>query len=263
MLPPPPDFDKAFDLTGRLAVVTGAASGIGREAAIIFARAGARLVAADLDVERLAPTVAAIEAEGSSAIAIAANVADRDAVYALADQAAAIAPIDIWANVAGTSAFCPVVDTEKPLYDRVLGINLEGSYWGCAAAGKHMIPQGRGSIINISSNAADQPMAGLSLYAMTKAALNMLTRTLATELGPHGIRVNGVAPGFTVTAMTAPDAITGKAREELIARNAARSPMGTVGDPIDIALAMLYLASDASRFMTGQTLRVNGGITMP
>lgn len=115
-------------------------------------------------------------------------------------------------------------------------------------------------IANISWNAADEPIAGLSLYAMSKAVVNMLTRTLAKELGPHGIRVNAVAPGFTVTPMTLaekPDT------EALIARNAARSPLGLVGTPEDIAAAILYLVSDDSRFVTGQILRVNGGVTVP
>lgn len=112
----------------------------------------------------------------------------------------------------------------------------------------------------MSSNAEDEPIGGLALHAMSKAAVNMLTRTLATELGPSGIRVNAVAPGFTVTAMTVKDDASADA---LIARNRARSPLGMVGTPEDIAEAILYLVSDASRFVTGQILRVNGGVTMP
>ena len=123
-----------------------------------------------------------------------------------------------------------------------------------------MIPRRSGAIVYVSSNAADEPIAGLSLYAMSKAGVNMITRTLAKEWGSHHIRVNAVAPGFTLTGMTAPD---GADAGSLIALNAARSPLGRVGAPEDIAFAILYLASDASRFITGQIVRVNGGTSMP
>ncbi|ODP38459.1 SDR family NAD(P)-dependent oxidoreductase [Sphingomonas turrisvirgatae] len=247
-------------LTGRLAVITGAASGIGRGTAIRLAREGARVVLADIAELGLAETAALVREAGGEAHCRVADCADPPQIDALADFAAGLAPLEIWCNIAGVAAACPAVDIRPALYDRILDLNLGGTFWACTAAARQMIPQGRGVIVNISSNAADEPIAGLSLYAMSKAAVNMLTRTLAKELGPHGIRVNAIAPGFTVTTMTVAESLDADA---LIARNAARSPLGMVGSPEDIAAAIVYLASDDSRFVTGQILRVNGGVTMP
>jgi 3-oxoacyl-[acyl-carrier protein] reductase len=249
-----------FRLDGRLAVVTGAGSGIGRDVVRLYAEAGARVVATDINAAALAETADAI---GKAVQPIVADLTDPSAVEGLADAAEAIAPIDIWANVAGIGAARPINEIDPPFYDRVTAINQHALFWACAAAARRMIPHKRGVILNVSSNAADQPMHTLSVYAMTKAAANMLTRSLAAELGPHGIRVNAVAPGFTVTAMTAPDTMDEGEREALLARNAARSPLDMVGRPDDIAHALLYLASDAARFVTGQILRVNGGVSMP
>lgn len=250
----------AFRLDGRLAVVTGAASGIGREVAALYARAGARLVLTDVDPVRLDETAHAI---GGRVTALPADLTDPQAIDDLAERAGTEGAIDVWANVAGVAAAMPAMEATPDFYERIRRINMDAVYWCCAAAARAMARQGRGAIINVSSNAADQPMAALSVYAMTKAAVNMLTRSLAVELGPRGIRVNGVAPGFTVTAMTAPDTLAPAERAALLDRNAARSPLGLVGMPDDVAHAMLYLASDASRFVTGQILRVNGGVAMP
>ncbi len=249
----------AYRLDGRLAVITGAASGIGLETARFYAAAGAQVVMADINHAALDAAAAGI---GRAAFPFAADLCDPDAIQRLADFAQAIAPIDIWANVAGTGALFPITEATTEAYQRITRINMDAVFWGCAAAARAMDSRG-GTIITVSSNAADEPIAGLSVYAMTKAAVNMLTRSLARELGPKNIRVNAVAPGFIVTPMTGVERMPPEQAEATLARNAARSPIGAVGEPADIAHAMLYLASDASKFVTGQIIRVNGGAAMP
>lgn len=249
-----------FGMAGKVAVVTGGASGIGRATSLLLGRAGAEVLVADLNRNGSEAVVEAIRAQGGEAHAVRTDCADRSAVEALAEAAEARGPILAWCNVAGVVAKSAAVHVDPPLYRQILDTNMGGTFWGCQAAARRMIPRRSGAIVNISSNAADEPIAGLSLYAMSKAGVNMMTRTFAKEWGPNNIRVNAVAPGFTLTGMTAPD---GTNAESLIARNAMRSPLGRVGAPEDIAFAILYLASDASRFITGQILRVNGGTSMP
>jgi 3-oxoacyl-[acyl-carrier protein] reductase len=263
------DLSKQFSLDGRGAVVIGAGTGIGRQAAVTFAQAGAKLTIADIDpialdatAELARPWCAAIET-------VQLDVRDREAVRAVGKVALSQGAVDVWANVAGVISASLVVDTQPEEFDRIVGVNMKGVYWGCATAAALMCEAGRGSIINISSAGADNPGPGLSVYAMTKAAVNMLTRTLAHEVGGSGVRVNAVAPGFVDTPMvtyrfsTPNGAIDPVRKEEIFAMRAAASVLKRIGQPIDIALAMLYLASDASSFMTGQVLRPNGGMAMP
>ena len=260
----------AFSLEGKVAIITGAGSGIGREIARMFALAGATPMLCDIAPAGLAETAAIVAAAGGTSLSATLDVSDRAAVDEAAIRAAAIhGSIDVWVNAAGIIVYRPVIEARGEEVERMLAVNLKGVYWGCAAAGRLMTAAGSGSIINLSSSGADSPAPTLSLYAMTKAAVNMLTRTLATELGPAGIRVNAIAPGWVDTPM-------GTARfrdergktdpaklEEGLALRAKASPLGITGVPRDIAFAALYLASDASRFMTGQIVRPNGGVAMP
>jgi 3-oxoacyl-[acyl-carrier protein] reductase len=186
--------------------------------------------------------------------------ADVDALVAAA--VSHYGRVDVMANVAGImGAGGPIVDIDEDALDRVLAINLKGVFFGVQAAMKVMIEQNAGSIVNIASAAIDAAPANLAVYSMAKAGVAILTRVAAKEGGPAGVRVNCVAPGFIVTPMTQ------RGTEEQMAAVEAgmrkRSPLGMVGDPTDIANAILYLASDASRFTTGQVLRPNGGTAMP
>lgn len=260
---------KAFDLSGRVAVVTGAGGGIGREAAVVFAAAGARVVIGDVKAEGLFETVPMIEAVGGRAIAVPTDVSRRSEVDALVQTAKEeFGSVDVMANVAGIIRNNLVVDTTEEELDAVIAVNLKGVYFGCAAAARVMIEQGRGSIVNVASTGMDMPVPTLSCYALTKAAVAMLTRTLATEVGPHGVRVNAIAPGFTDSPMTqrtwkADDGhVDESARDQLWATRSAQSPLNRIGTVRDQALQMLYLASDAASFVTGQVLRANGGVTM-
>lgn len=261
---------KAFSLDGRAAVVTGAASGIGRETACVLAEAGARVIVADIDAAGLATCVQDIQQLGAQAIAHRTDVARRADVDALAAAAfAAGQRVDVWVNAAGIIVNMPILEAAEHDLDRVLAVNLKGAYWGCAAAGRLMQPAGTGSIVNISSGGGESPVPGLSIYSLTKAGMNMLTRTAAKEFGVFGVRVNAVAPGWVDTPMgvhgfrDANGAIDPAKKAAGVRLRAQASPLGITGTPRDIALAVLYLATDASRFVTGQILRPNGGVAMP
>jgi 3-oxoacyl-[acyl-carrier protein] reductase len=260
----------AFDLTDRVALVTGAASGIGRASAERLAEAGAVVVCADRDLDGATITFERIQEAGGRAEVAELDVADRQAVEDLvADVAGRHGHLDVMANVAGIIHTSPVLETDEAELDRILAVNLKGVFFGCQAAGREMVGQGSGSIVNMASAAIDTPRPDLACYAMAKAALVQLTKTLAVEIGPRGVRVNAVAPGFVVSGMTrrawtAEDGTENTvARDEVTALMAKRAPLRTVGEPDDIAYAVLYLASDASKFMTGQILRPNGGVAMP
>jgi 3-oxoacyl-[acyl-carrier protein] reductase len=264
------EIENAFSLQGRCAVITGAASGIGRQAAITLAQAGAHVVLADVNAAGLEATAAAVTAFGGVASIRKVDVTDRDAVEALGDFALEVGGrLDVWANIAGVILAVPIVDATEAQLDRLLDVNLKGTYWGCAAAARRMTARGGGSIINISSAGADFPAPGLSIYAMTKSAVSMLTRTLAHEAGPFGVRANAIAPGFIDTPMiayrysTSEGGIDMAKKAAILADRAKGSVLGITGEPADIAYAILYLASDAARFVTGQVLRPNGGVAMP
>jgi 3-oxoacyl-[acyl-carrier protein] reductase len=264
-----PDLAKALSLDGRVAVLTGAASGIGRQGAIMLAQAGAHVVLGDVDEKGMAETAAEVAATGGRCLSRRTDVGLRDTVDGLAAYALEQAGrLDIWVNCAGVIVTRKIVDATEAEMDRLIGINLKGTYWGCAAAGRIMMEQRRGSIINISSAGAEVPAPGLSIYAITKAGVSTLTRTLAHEMGSYGVRANAIAPGFIDTPMvarhfTAPDGTIDRAqRAATLEARAKNSVLGITGEPRDIGYAMLYLASDASRFVTGQVLRPNGGVSM-
>jgi 3-oxoacyl-[acyl-carrier protein] reductase len=260
----------AFDLHDKVAVVTGAASGIGRASAVLLGAAGAVVVCADVDGGGAEATAAAVEAGGGRAFARQVDVSVASDVETLVAGAhGELGRLDVMANVAGIIAQAPVVDLTDEVLERVLAVNLKGVFHGCRAAARVMVDQGSGSIVNMASAAIDAPSPGLAAYGMAKAAVVQLTRVLATEVGPQGVRVNAVAPGFVETAMTsrhftAADGTVDEARRTGVLGAVARTtPLRTTGRPEVVAHAVLYLASEASRFVTGQILRPNGGVAMP
>jgi 3-oxoacyl-[acyl-carrier protein] reductase len=211
-----------------------------------------------------------IEADGGVALEHRVDVTRRAAIDALAeDTLKRFGTLDIWVNSAGVIVEVPIVDATEEQIDRVIAVNLKGVYAGCAAAARVMRRARRGAIINLSSAGGESAVPGLSIYSMTKAAVNMLTKTAAKELGSCGIRVNAVAPGWVDTPMgthgfrNENGEVDPAKRAEGIRRREQASPLGITGTPRDIALAILYLAADASSFVTGQILRPNGGVAMP
>ncbi|MGD3111983.1 SDR family NAD(P)-dependent oxidoreductase [Streptomyces sp. YGL11-2] len=253
----------AYDLTGRTAIVTGAAGGIGRACAVLLAEAGATVHCADLDERGVRDTAAAITASGGRAQAHRVDVTRRAEITAVVDAARrASGRLDVLAAIAGIMHSAPVLDTDEADLDRVWNTNFKGVLHSCREAARAMIATGTpGSIITMSSGAIDTGAPGLLCYSAAKAAVVQLTRTLATEVGRHGIRVNAVAPGWIRTPMT--ERHTAEDQERAEAPMARMSPLGRVGEPDEIAHAVLHLASDASSFTTGQILRPNGGVAMP
>jgi 3-oxoacyl-[acyl-carrier protein] reductase len=260
------DVFEAFRLTGRGALVSGAASGIGAAIAEVLAAAGARLALADVDLPGAEAVAERIRASGADARAFHCDVSRRSEVDDLVAGAhAAFGRLDVLCNVAGVPSDGALATVSEAELDRVLAINLKSVLFGCQAALRVMAPRRSGSIVNVASAVIDSPAAGYGLYAISKAGVASLTQTLALEAGPLGVRVNALAPGATLTAFTrrhlrGSDGATDATRlDAFVNAMRARSPLGLVGEAIDQAWLALYLASDASRFCTGQIWRANGG----
>lgn len=250
---------KAYDLTGRTAFVTGAASGIGRASAVLLAEAGATVHCADRDAQGLHETAALVKDRGGTARTHLVDVTDR---ARLGEAVRSCERLDVMAAIAGVMHSSPVLDTRDEDLDRVLDVNFKGVLYACQEAARLMLARRiRGSIITMASGAIDTGGPGLLCYGAAKAAVVQLTKTLASEMGRHGIRVNAVAPGWIRTPMT--DRHDHEAQAHTEALMARMSPLGRVGEADDIAHAVLHLASDASSFTTGQILRPNGGVAMP
>ena len=244
------------DLTDQVAIVTGAARGLGREIAQSLAAAGAKVVCVDVNEETLAEAVAAIEAAGGVAEAIACDVTDSDrvteVVRGVADKWGGL---QILVNNAGITRDNVIMRMKDDQWDSVIAINLRGTFLFTRAAAKPMMKGRRGRIINIASVSGLMGNPGQANYSASKAGVIGLTRTVARELAGRNITVNAVAPGFIATEMTA------ALGEEILTEVKKQIPLGRLGQPRDIADAVLFLASEAAEFITGQVLTVDGGLT--
>ncbi len=242
-----------FDFSGRVACVTGAASGIGRATATLFADLGATVYVADRDVAALA----AFAAERPSALLpVPFDQAEIRSIEALA---VAVADADILINNAGVLVYEPLLDLKWEDLDRVVSINLSGAIALTRLVGERMVARGRGAIIHTGSQVAFNGAEFRAVYAATKAGISQFVKTAALEWGKHGVRVNCVAPGRTLTAINRH--LLQKPEE--YAEALKRIPLGRFGQPADIANAFAFLASDAASYVTGHTLVVDGGWILP
>ncbi|WP_227983033.1 3-oxoacyl-ACP reductase FabG [Nocardia spumae] len=244
----------------RVAVVTGAARGIGAATAARLAADGVAVAVADLDEQACRATAESISAAGGVAIPLACDVTDEAAVDTAFDRVAAdLGSLDILVNNAGVLRDNLLFKMSAADWDTVMSVHLRGAFLCCRAAQRHMVARRSGAIVNTSSVSA-LGTRGQANYSAAKMGIQGLTRTLAIELGPFGINVNAVAPGFIVTEMTASTAArVGVTPEELQAKTAAVTPVRRVGLPADIANAVAFLSSEKSSFITGQTIYVDGG----
>jgi NAD(P)-dependent dehydrogenase (short-subunit alcohol dehydrogenase family) len=247
----------SFELSGRVAVVTGGGQGIGEGIAKGFARAGAAVVVAARHADRVARVADEINAEGGRALAVQTDVTDRAALTALADAAVGqFGGLHIWVNNAGGSPLqAPLRELREEDWDACFAVNLKALWMASVIAAERMTEGG--SIINISSPAATRAVPGSGHYSAAKAGVNALTVTMSVELAPS-IRVNGISPGFVPTEVMMTALKTDVPALEKMAQ--VRVPLKRLGTPDDMASAAIYLASEAGSWVTGQTLVVAGGL---
>lgn len=244
-----------FSLTGKTAVITGGARGIGRGIAVAFAEAGADAVILDMNLDGAEKTAESIRRMGRKALAIRCDISDRTQVQAAAARIQSeLGQPDILVNNAAADRSLPLMDTDDPAFEFDLKVTLRGTFLCSQIFGRMMYEQRSGAILNISSRQSLTPSLGQGVYGMAKAAVNSLTRTLAWELAPY-VRVNAILPGPVETEGTRrliPEAYYEKIREI--------TPLGRWGTPADIAATALLLASDAGSWITGRLFEVDGGI---
>jgi len=250
--------ESLFDLTGKAAIVTGASRGLGQQMSQALARAGADLVITSRSKDRLADSQREIEAIGRRAVPLELDVRDYDSIQRMADDAwAAYGKIDILVNNAGCNVRKRAVEVTWEEWNLVLNTNLRGPFFVSQAVAKKMIPRGYGRIINIGSVTAVFGYSGLAPYGASRGGVKQLTMSLADDWGSYGITVNCLAPGWFKTAQSAA-LYENKAWVEYICD---RIPLKRPGRPRDLDGAVVFLASEASEYVTGQTLLVDGGIS--
>ncbi len=247
----------SFDLTGRVALVTGASRGIGEAIAQAFAQHGAEVIVSSRKQEACDEVAARIVAAGGKARAIACHIGDMEALQSLFAQVQAdCGHLDVLVNNAATNPYYGhVLDTDLGAFQKTVDVNIRGYFFASVLAGRMMREQGRGSIINVASVNGVRPGPKQGIYSITKGAVLNMTKSFAKECGPHGIRCNAILPGLIRTKFAG--ALL--SNEEQLQHYLGTNPLGRVGEPKDIAGAALFLAADASAYVTGEYLVVDGG----
>lgn len=244
-------------LKDKVTIITGSARGLGKSAAIIFAKEGSKVVVCDVNKEEVDKVVAEIKAAHGEAIGFGTNVADRAQVDEMVKKVMeTYGRVDVLINNAGITRDALLVKMTEEQWDAVINVNLKGVYNCTQAVAKIMIEQGKGKVINTSSIVGVFGNMGQTNYAATKAGIIGMTKTWAKELGRKGISVNAVAPGFIMTEMTA------AVPEKILTMMKEKTPLGRLGTPEDIANTYLFLASEESNYINGQTLGVDGGLVL-
>ncbi|MFT7599153.1 MAG: NAD(P)-dependent dehydrogenase (short-subunit alcohol dehydrogenase family) [Acidimicrobiales bacterium] len=243
------------ELKNKTVIVTGAAGGIGRAIAQEAGRAGARLAVVDADAERLEATATAIRADGAEVLTCPVDMTDRALWQKTIDDIAAhFGGIDVMVNNAIWIKYEPIAEVQEDIYRRQMAIGLDAVYWGIQAVTPHMVAQGTGSIVNITSPASVHGIPNGSVYSAIKGAISALTRQAAVELGQQGIRVNAVAPGPMQTPGT-----MRIVDEEGWKKRLARSPLGRLSTPEGVARIVVFLGSDAADCVNGDVVFADGG----
>jgi len=246
-----------MEFENKVAVVTGAANGIGLATAMELHGKGAKVVLADIDGEKAAFEADSLDPGGRTAIAVSCDIARRADVAAAVQAAVAkFGRLDVMVNNAGLSFACDVLEITDEDFDRILGINLNGTFYGCQEAARVMARSGGGAIVNMSSAQSTLAIPNQLPYGTSKAAISQMTRIFAVALAGRNIRVNAVAPGTIVTQATRRGILS---NEQALARITSRTPAGRCGEPEEVASAIAFLASPASAYITGHVLFIDGG----
>lgn len=248
--------ETTFDLSNKVAIVTGAGRGIGRAIALNLATAGAKVILASRTTDQLNQVADEINANGAKALAVPTDLTDTDQINALAEKAkSAFGRIDILINNAARSFLRSLMDLREDGWDKVFNTNVKAVWLLSRAVAHYMMEQKSGRIVNITTVGAEKAEIGMAAYGCSKAALKMLTRCMAREWAPFGIQINAVGPGLTRTEFSQPI----WSNPDIAKHVTSQLPLQRIAEPEEIVPAVLFLASDASSYITGQTLYVDGG----
>ena len=248
-----------FDLSGKVAIVTGSSKGIGKAIAYAFAQQGAKVVVSSRKQEAVDEVVAEFKKEGLEAIGISCHVGSEEAIKSLVEQTIAqLGGIDIIVNnAAANPVFGPIQNADSPAFDKIMQVNVKGPWLLCKEAFPHL-KASKGNVINISSIEGFTPGQGMGLYSVSKAALIQLTKSLAREWGPYGIRANTICPGLIKTKFSQALFVN----EQILKTVLAKQAISKVGESEDISGLAVFLASDAAAFCTGESFTADGGYTI-